>query len=304
MLNFVVPPGIGDISWCYSKLKGLSERRNIGFQSVNSNIARASEFINLLPNITNHGYHSSYWYYSDEWRNNLLPHDTDISTLPDGTYNLCLNPYLEAGMKLAEIFPKQETVYHYRLETTERQRKVAGELLAMGQRGIRFPNDGVSVGFYCSSYDHAKANQFWDVEEWRDFLLAASSKMPHMMVTYYAIGAGYDRKTQHVFDMLLREDIGTMRMVPVFGYSLGVVVELLRGLGYFFSFPSGLAMLSDVVNTPCMMWYFNKNDTPDFINTYADPDHIRDGKHLNTLFCSVEESVNLFTEKGLPWLPK
>ena len=278
-LIFEVPPGIGDISWVYSKLHLLP--RKIGFRILTIGTNRALPFVNLLPGIDNLGYGNKY-----RENENWLDPNVDLSQLPAGTYKLMLNPSLESGMKLADAFPKQETNYHYPINTTQRHKTQAKHILDS-------LHGWPKIGFYCSSH----VNAVWQINEWIQFLTYLNNMFPELGLV--AIGASYDDLTEEVYEMALK--MGFNIVSAVGDCEIGATIEILKKLDYFVAYPSGLAILADVVDTPCLMFYW-KNYHDKFLDTYADPINISTGRHLNRLFCSVEEATQIFAEKSVPWI--
>jgi len=284
MIRFLVPPGIGDISWVYSKVADLATRRKIGFQIAKSFVPRGSQIVDLFPNIANLGFSEATYPYP------MLIAECNLEDVTDGLWGISANPFLESGMKLHEIWPKQKTDYHYKLNTTDSDRSNAEKLLEAAE-------GEVAIGIYCSSTRHAKPDQFWDIAEWFDFTDRLRRLYPK--VTLYFLGANYDNKTS---DLAFVTKVAGHRGVDCVGkLCLGETVEVIRRLNYFFSFPSGLAILANVVRTPCHMWYFH-NNVPKLLDTYADPADIESGHHLNQFFCSVDQAWKLFEDRGAKWI--
>jgi hypothetical protein len=80
---------------------------------------------------------------------------------------------------------------------------------------------------------------------------------------------------------------------------IGEVITLLESLDYLFAFPSGIGVLGDVVGCPTLHFLPAMERLRHLRETYADPFTLATGRHLNQHFCSVEEALDLFGEKGL-----
>ena len=92
-------------------------------------------------------------------------------------------------------------------------------------------------------------------------------------------------------------------MLESIGCHIGTTIEVLRRLDYFLAYPSGLGILCDVVDTPCLMFYWpNFHDA--FLNTYADPANVASGRHLNLLFDTPAKALATYARKGLAWTLK
>lgn len=289
MLVFQCQSGIGDVSWVYSKVANLLPQRQVGFKIAGSGLRRAEPFLSILPGIVNLGYGK------EEARVcNWLPPDVDLATLPDGEYSITLNPYLEAGMRIENIFPHQKTQYHYKLDT-EAHRPAAEAALAP-VKGKRL------IGFYCDSKHKDPRNRFWEPPVWTDFLSGVGERVPG--ASFLAIGASWDTRTVQSAVHLQQKGVDVHNLVGKL--HIGATVEVLRRLHYFFVPNAGLAMLCDVIDTPCLMWYWAfQGITPwldKFPNSYADPESIKSGRHVNVPLLSVKNSLDLFEKVGLKWL--
>jgi hypothetical protein len=288
MLVFSVPPGIGDISWCYSKVADIAKRRPVGFRICDNMPQRASDYVDLLPNITNLGYTAGTFPELTVPRMTRL---ADLSKLEDGEYGLFLNKYLEEGHKLADIHPEQATDYHYEMNIPERCKSKAKEFLDAMKGGPR-------IGFYASSHQHRAEFEFWSAQEWAIFMGIIAGLFPGCSLI--ALGADYDDRTKDAYAALKNNGFNVTSAVGQ--AEIGTSIEIIRGLDFLFAFPSGLGILADVVDTPCQMWYWFKEEQKRFPNTYADPKNIESGRHMNLYYASVPDSVTFFVNNGFKWV--
>ena len=290
-LVFEVPPGLGDITWCYTKIKSIiAPNRNISFKICSNPPFRGYDFVDLLPNITNAGYGSSYTSTLVQ----ALPYDTDLSSLKSGTYPITMNPGLESGQHISTLFPAQKTHHHFRLNTTAAQEHKAQSYMLTAKR---HDEDHPVIGFYCSSYAHRPDLGFWSPDEWLLFLKMIQDILP--TATFIALGAKYDDRT---FDVYSKAVQAGLNITSALGTAdVGTTALLINKMDYFFAFPSGLGIIADVVQTPCMMWYWS-NLVPknaNFLNSYADLDNIKSGFHINLPYIKVLSSVDAFVDSGL-----
>ena len=114
------------------------------------------------------------------------------------------------------------------------------------------------------------------------------------------LGAKFDDKTLEVFAGL--EHQGKNVTSAIGQTEIGATIEIIRGLDFLFAFPSGLGILADVVDTPCQMWYWYREDCLRFPNTYADPKNIENKRHTNLYYASIADSINFFLQNGAKWL--
>jgi ADP-heptose:LPS heptosyltransferase len=288
MLELSVPPGIGDISWVYSKVADLAKEREIGFRICSNPPKRSSDYVDLLPNIKNLGYTGGHF---PDIKGRLLTKEENIADLPDGQYAVFLNNMLEQGAKLADIFPSMPTKYHYEMNVPDRCKIAAAEYLSS--------MDGTpKIGFYASSNAHRSEFQFWTPGEWAIFVGTVASMYPK--ASLIAIGASYDDRSYETYGVLKHNGAN---VTSVLGQTdIGTTLEIIRGLDFFFAFPSGLGILADVIDTPCQMWYWPGKITERFINSYADPKNVESGRHANLFYCSMSDSLNFFMKNGMKWI--
>jgi hypothetical protein len=286
-LIFEVPPGIGDTLWCYQRVASLIGQHDISFKVCGDPPFRANSFVDMMPGITNLGYGRSYRICKDL----CLPYDTDLSALPDGEYCMQLNSWLESGGMLGDAYPKQAIDYHPNLTTGWGH--VANALATLSKcRPGRY-----KIGFYCSSFAHRPDLGLWLPDEWVTFL-GMVSEILGRDVDFIALGASYDDRTMRVVEMMQAKGFTVHSTVGQ--ADIGTTIELIRGLDYFFAFPSGLGILGDVVNTPTMMWYWSNRikEHEGFPGTYADPENTLSKRHINLPYIKPHTSAMIFERHG------
>lgn len=284
---FYVPPGIGDITWCYQKIYPLLAERRVAFQICNDQPPRSLDFVSRLPGIDCLGYGQKGYHMTQR---RLLQPTTDLATLSNGLHYIALNPWLERGARIETLFPKQNTQFHFPIVYTIEEQEEA-------MRIRRWAGGAPLIGFYCSSYQHRPEFGFWSVQEWCRFLLAVNFSVPN--AKFVALGAPYDNKTIEVTRNLVLVD---QPVISAVGFNIGATFALLSELDYFFAFPSGLGILGDVVNTPTMMWYWSNVQNPNFLDCYADPVNVASKFHINQTYGGVQESLDVFRKWGLQYL--
>lgn len=286
-LTFEVPPGLGDITWCYQKIFDLlGPERNVSFKICGDKPHRGSDFVDTLPGITNLGYGRSYVLTKRE----IVPYKSDLSKLDSGTYAISLNPWLEAGRQIDKAYPFQKAKYHFQTRITPEQFDRAECFLNLAS------GEGFKIGFYCSSYAHRKDLGFWSVDEWVHFLKMIQDLYP--TAKFVALGAKYDDRT---FDVYTRAVLAGLNVTSTLGIAnVAVTKQIIAGLDYFFAFPSGLGIIADVVDTPCTMWYWSNliPENEKFPNSYADPINVESGRHINLPYLKVLPSIDYFVKHG------
>lgn len=284
-LTFLVPPGIGDFSAMYQKICRID--REIIIQPSADSPERLGPFLDVLPRVKNGGYSGHGTGYSV---NQTLAPGTDLGSLPDGRYLLSINRFLEEGHKVADWIPGP-TDYHYEIRLPDDYSRPLGHFLGqIGERPL--------IGVYCSAYGNSRHWGFWGVEEWRTFLENVR-KLISPEAAFIFIGAEYDLQISDVV-------YGWMQAVGIPSYyvqgmfHISATIELIRRLDYFFSFPSGLGFLADVVRTPNMMWFPDSLDL--MRGTFCDPEQYEKGHSIHQLFSDPIRACEQWKEIGLKFM--
>lgn len=285
-LTFYVPPGIGDFSAMYSKLCNID--RKIIIRASNDSPNRISPFLDILPRIENGGYAGHNAMISV---GQTLPPGTNLASLKDGDYFLSINSWLEEGGKVANWIPG-ETTYHYETNTDVNTLAAAEFLVDIGQAGIPI------IGVYCSAYGNARHWGFWTYREWREFLELVLTVVPKD-TQFIFLGAEYDLQiAEHLHAWMESCDIPSQ--LTLGSFHIGTTLEIIRRLNYFFSFPSGLGFLADVVDTPHTMW-FPKNLVK-MMNSFTDPENYESLQSFHSLFTTPVLAFEMFKMTGLKFL--
>lgn len=283
-LRLIVPPGIGDTGWIYSKVEALAVKRRTTFLPCYDNPQRSLPYLQLLPNIYTDGYANVPYRVAGK---QLLSTLTDLSTLADGTYNVSLNAHLEAGCRLEAAFPTQSTNLHY-----------AMNLPAAGDAENQLDAvAGLRIGFYCSSNRHRGGLGFWDAEQWVTFLEGVKEAVG--ACTFVSVGAAYDDRT---VDVGLRLAARGHKVLANIGQEIGHSLNLMKRMHYFFAFPSGLGIVADVMNLPGMMWFWGNlpkyRRMSGIFTSWADPKNLESGRTIVAPYDTVEAGLKLFIERG------
>lgn len=282
MLKLIAPAGIGDISWVYSKLTKLN--RPIGLGYADWPPRRSQPLVRLLPHVEDIGYEP--W---PDYPKRSISWDTDLRELPDGEYKIQVNQGLETGNRIETMFPHQQTDYHYQIDIPEQAETEANAIVNSIQGTHR-------IGLYASAYYN---EQYWSLDSWYEFISKVREEYPG--AAFYIVGTTWDNLTYALFKKMEQEGWNVAGCCGA--QDLSVTLALMKQLDYFFAYPSGLGILADVLNIPSLMWYWATQGHK-FLNTYADPKNIESGKTINILSGTVEESFNVFMEKGAPFLAK
>lgn len=282
---FKVPSGIGDISWVYSKL--VNFKKPFGLKVCGEGLRRSLPFVELLPRVVDCAY-EDFSYFSTFLVQKLgLDAAARLDDLPEGEYYLSANMHLEAGRHLSEFLPDLPTSYHYKFKSlTDFHRLYSFETTH-------------AIGVYTSKYkNYMNDFKFWTKDEWV-FFLRSVSEMLKGDCTFVFIGAPFDADLGNDIELEVRQFSPTLNLIAK--THIGDVINLMYQLDYLFAYPSGIGVLSDVVELPAMH-FIPATRLNHLVDTYADPGNIRSGQHINVTFCPPKQALVLFQAQGLPFL--
>ncbi len=270
-IQFCVPPGIGDFSWLYSKIKHLRALtgREVLIYSPEETPLRVNDLVPLLPEVKWGGILRD----RQGWDtiSQCLPSDWPESMGEWGIFvdkpvqNLSANIHLELGRPLAEFMPRLPTDYHYEVRIPARDEDRAEEIIG---------DAGPLVAVYVSNRDKEQFPDWalWTARQWADFLVQIAKALPG--ATFAILGADYDRdKSEEVIAMLERRKLPVK---AVLAERLGVALAVLRRSQIGFFFPSGMGVLMHVLGRPGAMLL------PGFLKglteSWLDPADVKSGK--------------------------
>ena len=111
------------------------------------------------------------------------------------------------------------------------------------------------------------------------------------------VGAAYDQKMGDPVANALAE-LGYTVVNYIGQTTAGQLVEVVKGMDYLVSYPSGVGIVADVVDVPDTMFFPEK--LRPVIPLYADPGNVQSKRHLNLPFMNVPEALELIVQQGLP----
>lgn len=269
MANYkiLVPSGIGDFSWLWSKL--VTTEHNFHIRYVGGLPDRLQAFMKLLPSsrILSYGPDLDYCTFWDE-HGFLQCRPRDLKQTPplrraesladlyeDEMVFIENNSWLEAGNRIEGWMAKDipGTCFHYALEGADEQ-------FARG-RGNYF-----IVNF--SSYGTKKAWGYYEVPIAAGLVRRIAAKTGAMP---FFIGGGYDDFTRDIYDSL-RDSLSCVSLIGRTP-SLREVIALLQQSRFYFGACSGLMVLTNIVNVPVITYYppFEKPPGRKLSGTWHDP---------------------------------
>lgn len=277
-VEFVLPVGIGDISWVYSKIRHLPSTYNLHpvLYTPGEAPRRSQEFVALLPDVEWGGYVETssgavmtshippQWPATWGWRP-----ITDF-----GRVHVTANCHLELGRRLEEWWPWLPTDYHYPIRTSP---------VTLG-RPI--------VGIHLSERELC-GNVFWHIwtdAEWVAFIQGLYDALggPQLMF----IGASYDEARI----VRVVEQLSVKAPTYWIGKPLAQTIDVLRQLRYFVGYHDGLSVLANVVRTPTLT--LMQAHLGGLCESYADPQDIASGAWKAMLTPSVEDALTWVRQAG------
>ena len=308
-MRVIVPAGIGDWSWIWSKLIHVKDqisairivdgapRRTVpyvkacGVENADYDVDRKDErgeIVEMAVAGTN------YWtiilieqkmgldYQAKPTWERVRQH---VDGNPNATILLEANQHLEAGWPLHEWMPDLPTNYHYPLYVSAEERKsswVKTEGALIGDRfGPGHPmKEGPVVGISCASYKGAEAWQTWGKNEWIPFLKLIMNLGWRPLL----VGGGWDDLTTTIAcEMELPFTVGRS--------SVPEMIEQMDHLDSYIGFSSGMNVIRTVLNKPAMaLWPANDRcDQSRLMWSWAPPHMIESGRYQAITWRPVED---------------
>lgn len=258
MRTINVCAGIGDNLWVLQKLMNSGEKFH--FKIAGDEPKRGHQIFELFPQVVES------WSYTDEFgsavvcsgdrakkveelvaeidRTYMKEHNPIFKGIKDQRMYLSMNHHLERGERIERWLPDLETTFFPEYHTTAEQKRRAATLIGKKQELV--------IGLYGSCYSVLRSWGFWHAPQWLELALNIS-KIVDCEVRFMVIGASFDIDlAKDLMDLLKKNNL---TFSEVIGEDLGTVVEIMKKLNYFYSFPSGLGIISTSLRCPTMFFY-------------------------------------------------
>ena len=280
VLNLIVPSGIGDISWIYSKLIDLN--MPINFYIADVGPSRAIPYLQLLKNI---GHTQTLRMPINkilrEGNRNKYTKDRLVKESSKDKIIFQINTWLEDGNRIEDYMPELETNHHYTINIPDMDIAQSNVLIHPFKR---------YVVFYCSSLRTSRAWNGWQPNQWLE--LAKYLTKEYDIDGIVIVGAEYD------IDManeLMSLNTSTIPMKNLVGkLRIGGTLAIIKNSLYLIGFPSGIPILSSVIEKPVMMFY--PEHLSKMHNTWVDPEYLKNGMYKGLLFCTPEQAIDWIKE--------
>jgi hypothetical protein len=245
--KIVVPAGIGDVSWIWSKLATIEDAKFEIFVP-DAYPQRTQAYCNLLMNckglLGKHIYRDILTWGANKnrptWEGTVANHDEG-----DFIYLQC-NEWLGEGRKLNDWLPDLKTDFHYKFNFDVNDGTIMGQPI---QPGNCF--EGPTMAISMASMRGIRAWNAWLPETWAEFIKYVSKEYPD--ITFIFLGGDWDIDT--VLETLgnLPNNIKYLDLVGM--TSIADAIKILQRADYFIGFSSGLSVIRNVLNKPgCTMW--------------------------------------------------
>lgn len=292
-MRVIVPAGIGDWSWIWSKLYGVRDEVS-SIRIVDGAPRRTKEYVQACGvedadydlEVTGGQYQMILRYEQArgiDWRSR--PTWEKIRGLQAPNVLLEANQHLENGLPLRDWLPDLETYYHYPLFVTDYDQQKAQEITLRAINGDRYSpphpmKEGPIVGISCASYRGSEAWQTWRREKWVDFLkrVMAIGWRPLL------VGGNWDDLTYAVAcELDLPSTVGKT--------SVPQMIEQMRLLDAYIGFSSGMNVIRTVLDKPAFaLWPCNeKCDQKELSTSWAPPGMLESERYVAVTWRPVND---------------
>jgi hypothetical protein len=279
MRTIKVCPGIGDNIWLLQKLVNANEQ--FIFEMPDGKPQRGKQIFDLLPSVAAE---TRYVKMRTDFveKNNVQFKKKSFRDIKSDNFYLSANKHLEAGKRIEFFFPDLDTSFRINWDTEQFNFQAMNKILDCSGREF--------IGLYGSSYNTSRAWGFWNEHKWLE--LAQMVYRHNSGYKFVIIGAEWDLDLGGNLVKLLEKE--GIPYVNTIGQPLGVVIEIMKILKYFFSFPSGLGILAPTVSCPVTMFYPKHLNL--MMNAWAAPADIESGQYKGCQFCEPEAIFNWAVE--------
>lgn len=269
MRTIKVCAGIGDNIWLLMKLLNSGERFH--FQLPNGQPQRGKQIFDLLPQVAASASYVPGLSYKKLAQFNVQNVHKTWRRIQAREFYLTCNEHLEHGHRLEDFLPDLPLSFRIPWQTHEAAAEFVSSLPTK------------AIGIYGSAYSTQRAWGFWDEHKWLELIQLVHRHDPEY--TFVIIGASWDLDLGRNLVALLEHH--RIPHLNTIGRNLAEVVEILKRLHYFYSFPSGLGILATTVGCPVTMFY--PPHLEPMILAWPSLEDVESGNYKGTLFCEPRE---------------
>lgn len=265
--------GIGDNIWLIQKLVNSGER--FQFRLADDEPKRGKQIFDLIPSLSESAEYHRFGSL-DAIQTNIQASKPRWTDVREESFFLSANRHLELGNRIELFFPDLKTSFEIDWATSD-YRLEACSLMPPGSK---------YVGLYGSSYSSVRSWGFWGPAQWMVLADRIMQRWPWAIPVI--VGASFDLDLAGDLSRILTDK--NIKHLSLVGKPLGLVVEAMKLMSYFFAFPSGLGILSASVKCPTMMFY--PPHLAPMIDTWADPKAIESRSYKGLPFCNMDEAIS------------
>lgn len=263
--------GIGDNIWLFQKLLSTGEKYN--FQICDRGPHRGHQLFECFPQLVAHHEYADFS-TEDVEDNNIQIREPRFTRISQNEFFLSINKHLERGNAIEDFFPDLHTNFDLLPQTGKEYEAQAQAIVNEDSKPI--------ILLYCSAYGGTRAWGFWDESGWLRLARSLGNGF-----RYIVIGADFDMDLGENVVRTLSTHGFTVK--PMFAKNIKLIIELMRKVAYFYSFPSGMPIMATLIGTPTMMFY--PAHLHPMMNTWAPPKMIGNKMYLASKFIEPEQAV-------------
>jgi ADP-heptose:LPS heptosyltransferase len=276
-MKVVVPSGIGDFSWSYSKLCHLTCKLAVEVAQTGGPL-RLAPYAKILPKVRSVGRRSMHW---PELKAQAIPAGTtlaELNNMRESELDVFIetNSHLESNKHLRDWLPELPINHHYDINIPKEDVEGASNLVP----------DGPFIALFASSIATSRAWKAWQEKEWVRLMDLIRRHLGD--VDFVLVGAQWDTDLGARIEKEAKQaKLKFTNLVSM--TTAGMVIHIISLSKYFVAFPSGLGILADVICAPATMFYANIAPHHGIMGNWADAESIKSLRYHERVFCPPEE---------------
>ncbi len=275
-LKIVVPSGIGDFSWIYSKFSNLSVMLEVSIADMGP--PRLEPLTQILPKVCDvHHLRMGF----PELRKRAVRTEVTLNELDQmrragELVYVESNSHLEAGIRIERWVPQLPVNHHYEIRI---DKEYVDKALSV------VPKEPFVV-IFAAAMATAKAWNAWMPQQWVEFMCLFRKEFGDL--AFVIIGAAWDAPMgQQIHQLSVQNHLKVTNLVSQ--THIAASIHIISLSKYFVAFPSGMGILSDVICAPATMFY--PQALPKMPGSYADPESTKSLRFHERFFCPPADLI-------------
>lgn len=275
-MTVVVPSGIGDFSWSYSKLCHLTCKLDVQVAQTGGPL-RLAPYAKILPKVRGVSRRRMNW---PELKAQAIPSETTLAQLnamrEGGEVFIETNSHLESNRHLRDWLPELPINHHYDINIPKDDVEGASNLVP----------DGPFITLFASSIATSRAWKAWQQKEWVRFMDLIRRHLGD--IEFVLVGAQWDTDLGRLIATEAKQ--AKLKLTNLVSMTTaGMVIHIISLSKYFVAFPSGLGILADVICAPATMFYADIAAHRGIMGNWADEESLNTLRYHERIFCPPEE---------------